>query len=56
MQVNGYPRALEGYLVALATCYRAYKRDFSLPDLQFPWEKVVEQPPAASSPITEAAA
>jgi hypothetical protein len=56
MQVNGYPRALEGYLVALATCYRAYKRDFSLPDLQFPWEKVVEQPPAAASPITEAAA
>jgi photosystem II stability/assembly factor-like uncharacterized protein len=56
MQVNGYPRAFEGYLVALATCYRAYKRDFSLPEMQFPWEKVAEQPPAPSPPLTVAAA
>ena len=56
MQVNGYPRALEGYLVAFATCYRAYKRDFSLPEMQFPWEKVVEQSASAPPPITEAAA
>jgi hypothetical protein len=40
-QTDGYPGGLEGYLAALATCYRAYKTDFSLPDLLFPWEEKV---------------
>jgi hypothetical protein len=39
---EGYPREPEGYLTALATCYRAYKREFSLPDVIFPWEETAE--------------
>jgi hypothetical protein len=39
---EGYPSDQEGYLTALATCYRAYKREFSLPDLVFPWEEPTE--------------
>jgi hypothetical protein len=37
-QINDYRRTCDGYLMALATCYRAYQRDFSLPDIRFPWE------------------
>ena len=40
-RTDGYPGGLEGYLAALATCYRAYKTDFSLPDVLFPWEEKV---------------
>jgi hypothetical protein len=36
--MKGYPKAIDGYLTALATCYRIYKKDFSLPDIHFPWE------------------
>jgi len=39
---EGYPKEPEGNLTALATCYRAYKREFSLPDAIFPWEETVE--------------
>jgi hypothetical protein len=38
--VEGYPHAPEGFLVAFATCYRAYRREFSLPDVPLPWERV----------------
>jgi hypothetical protein len=34
-----YPEGMEGYLTALATCYKAYKNDFSLPEVLFPWEQ-----------------
>jgi hypothetical protein len=51
MQVQGYPRELDGYLVAFATCYRAYKRDFSLPELLFPWEKVEEPAPVKAASL-----
>ncbi len=27
---------------ALAICYKAYRRDFSLPEVNFPWENVSE--------------
>ena len=54
MKIEGYPRGFEGYLVAFATCYRAYKRDFSLAEMQFPWETVAE-PPAAAEMKLEAA-
>jgi hypothetical protein len=37
-ETDGYPKGPEGYLVALATCYRTYRTDFSLPDVHFPWE------------------
>jgi hypothetical protein len=33
-----YPKGPEGYLIALATSYRAYKKDFTLPEVIFPWE------------------
>jgi photosystem II stability/assembly factor-like uncharacterized protein len=33
-----YSNDPEGYLTALATCYKAYKQDFSLPEILFPWE------------------
>jgi hypothetical protein len=41
-----YPERPEGYLAALATCYKAYKEEFSLPELLFPWERL----PATGSP------
>jgi hypothetical protein len=41
-RTEGYPSEPEGYLTALATCYRAYKREFSFPDLAFPWEEPTE--------------
>jgi hypothetical protein len=40
-QTDGYPQGPEGYLVAFATSYRAYRRDFSLPEMVFPWEQNV---------------
>jgi hypothetical protein len=33
-----YPEGPEGYLAALAICYKAYKEDFSLPQVLFPWD------------------
>jgi hypothetical protein len=39
-QTVGYPKGPEGYLTALAICYKFYKRDFSLPEVSFPWENV----------------
>ena|ERR1700751_5635301 len=47
---EGYPSDPEGYLTALATCYRAYKREFSLPDLVFPWEGPTETALDPASP------
>jgi hypothetical protein len=41
-RTEGYPKEPEGYLMALATCYKAYRRDFSLPDAVFPWEETAE--------------
>jgi photosystem II stability/assembly factor-like uncharacterized protein len=35
----GYPKGPEGYLIALTTCYKAYKKDYSLPEVLFPWEE-----------------
>jgi hypothetical protein len=51
-QTEGYPRDPEGYLMALATCYKAYRREFSLPDVVFPWEEAAEPPSSncASTP------
>jgi hypothetical protein len=34
----GYPSGPEGYLLALVTCYKAYKNDYNLPEVLFPWE------------------
>jgi hypothetical protein len=39
---RGLPHEPEGYLTAPAACYRAYKREFSLPELAFPWEDPAE--------------
>jgi hypothetical protein len=41
-KTEGYPKEPEGYLTALATCYKAYKQEFSLPDIVFPWEEAAE--------------
>jgi hypothetical protein len=41
-RTEGYPKEPDGYLTALATCYKAYKQEFSLPDLVFPWEEPTE--------------
>jgi len=35
---DGYPAACDGYLRAFATCYRAYRVAFRLPEARFPWE------------------
>jgi hypothetical protein len=35
-RTEGCPSEPEGYLTALATCYRAYKREFALADVVFP--------------------
>jgi hypothetical protein len=32
-KINNYPHGPEGYLTALATCYKAYKNEFSLPEV-----------------------
>jgi len=37
-QHGGYPHSFEGYLAAFATCYRAYKGSFDLPNIRFLWE------------------
>jgi MlaD protein/NACHT domain len=37
-QREGYPDGFAGYLMALATCHRAYRQDFRLPEVRFPWE------------------
>jgi hypothetical protein len=42
-RTEGYPSEPEGYLTALAICYRAYKREFYLPDVAFPWEEPAER-------------
>ena len=49
-QMDGYPTGPEGYLAALATCYRTFKKDFSLPDVFFPWERV---PQSARSTLVD---
>jgi hypothetical protein len=60
-RTEGYPREPEGYLTALATCYKAYRREFSLPDAVFPWEETAEPTssnsasPAQKSPTAAAA-
>jgi hypothetical protein len=33
-----YPNGPEGYVIALATSYRAYKKNFNLPEVTFPGE------------------
>ena len=33
----GYPKGPEGYLIALTICYKACKKDFSLPEVIFRW-------------------
>jgi hypothetical protein len=45
MRREGYPDGFAGYLMALATCHRAYRQDFRLPEVRFPWE----DPPAVSA-------
>jgi hypothetical protein len=47
-QTGGDPSETEGYLTAIATCYRAYRREFPLPDGNFPWEEATN----AASPRT----
>jgi photosystem II stability/assembly factor-like uncharacterized protein len=37
-----YPEGPEGYLTALATCYKVYKTEFSLPEALFPWDQAPE--------------
>jgi len=44
METEGYPWACDGYLKAFATCYRAYRGAFGLPDTAFPWEVQDESP------------
>ena len=51
-RTEGYPREPEGYLMALATCYKAYRRAFSLPDVVFPWEQAAETISPSSAPTT----
>jgi len=51
-RIEGYPRESEEYLMALATCYKAYRRKFSLPDVVFPWEKAAETISPSSAPTT----
>jgi hypothetical protein len=41
-ETEDYPKEPEGYLTALTTCYRAYERELSLPDVIFPWEETAE--------------
>jgi hypothetical protein len=50
-RIAGYPREMDGYLIALSTCYKAYKRDFVLPDLVFSWEG--QQPSLAPESVHE---
>jgi hypothetical protein len=45
-RTEGYPRELEGYLMALATCYKAYKEDYSFSDLDCPWEQTADATPS----------
>jgi hypothetical protein len=47
-ETDGYPEACDGYLKAVATCYRAYSKPFRLPDMTFPWE-ILEGPPNVAS-------
>jgi hypothetical protein len=49
-RTEGYPSDPEGYLNALTSCYRAYKRGLSLPDLVFPWEGPTKTALDAASP------
>ncbi|MBY5340414.1 hypothetical protein E0H35_30445 [Rhizobium leguminosarum bv. viciae] len=35
--IDGFPTTLEGYLLALVTCYKAYQRKMRLPEIDFPW-------------------
>jgi N-acetylglutamate synthase-like GNAT family acetyltransferase len=44
MEIEGYPRACDGYLKAFATCYRAYRGAFGLPEMAFSWEVQEESP------------
>jgi hypothetical protein len=37
--IENYPRACDGYLTALATCYRVYDTLLGLPEMDFPWER-----------------
>jgi hypothetical protein len=37
-QTVDYPKGPEGFVIALATSYRAYKKDLNLPQVTFPWE------------------
>jgi hypothetical protein len=55
-ETEGYPKEPEGYLTALATCYRAYKQEFSLPDVIFPWEETAESTSSVSPPQKSATA
>lgn len=51
----GYPNGPEGYLIALTTCYKAYKKDFSLPEVLFPWEEAAATGVPDSPMISNAA-
>jgi hypothetical protein len=44
----GYPQDCDGFLVALSTCYRAYRVQLRLPPLNLPWER--DRPPGHVSP------
>ena len=37
------------FLVALSACYRAYQRDFALPEIDFPWEHPISSHSAADA-------
>ena len=43
-QHDGYPDLFDGYLTALAVCYRAYRQDFNLPEIHFRWEDEGKDP------------
>ena len=37
----GYPQQCDGFLIALSTCFRAYREVLELPSLTFDWEKTL---------------
>ena len=44
-KLEGYPANCDGFLRALATCYRVYRAGLRLPAMDFPWERAQQEPP-----------
>jgi hypothetical protein len=51
-ETDGYPQACDGFLKAVATCYRAYSKPFHLPGITFPWESLEESPNVTSFQVS----